>query len=246
MRPPQFSDLLATLALLLPSATASTSPPAHTLALSLWPLSAPSPTPFTTVAYTLPSTDASSSLPPSSLAEVKSFNAPSGSDDDALVRLGYADPKTGRWHGVLTGADSFAGLSASSGGKIRTVIEVVVDERGEVVGVGMGAPEVKVGEEMDAKGKGGKRKREADKKSKKKGGKQEAETTEGGKEQTPIEVRVVRVADGPKPVLNRPVVVRPDGKVEGKEEEKTFLQKYWWMIAIFIVLQIVIGGGGEK
>ncbi|KFH44662.1 hypothetical protein ACRE_045100 [Hapsidospora chrysogenum ATCC 11550] len=49
---------------------------------------------------------------------------------------------------------------------------------------------------------------------------------------------------GKQPDLNKPVVLSPEGrKVE--EQEKTFLQKYWWMIAIagFLALS---GGGAEK
>lgn len=38
-------------------------------------------------------------------------------------------------------------------------------------------------------------------------------------------VEVVRIAAGPQPVLNKPVVLRDDGKVEGEEGEKSFFQK---------------------
>ncbi|KAF2232487.1 hypothetical protein EV356DRAFT_534596 [Viridothelium virens] len=52
---------------------------------------------------------------------------------------------------------------------------------------------------------------------------------------------------GPQPHLNKPVVLNPDGKVDEKEPEKTFLQKYWWVLALFLVLQVVSAtGGGEK
>ena len=40
-----------------------------------------------------------------------------------------------------------------------------------------------------------------------------------------VRVEILPVPHGSRPVLNKPVVLRPDGKVEGKEEEKTFLQK---------------------
>ncbi|KAG9379562.1 hypothetical protein A1F94_009918 [Pyrenophora tritici-repentis] len=61
-----------------------------------------------------------------------------------------------------------------------------------------------------------------------------------------VEVEIVKKNDGPKPVLNKPIVLNADGKVDGKEPEKTFLQKYWWALALFLVVQLVAGGGGEK
>ncbi|KAK7512555.1 uncharacterized protein IWZ02DRAFT_408842 [Phyllosticta citriasiana] len=61
-----------------------------------------------------------------------------------------------------------------------------------------------------------------------------------------VDVRVERVKKGPAPVLNKPVVLDESGKVAGQEEpQKTFLQKYWWAIALFLVLQVVAGGGKE-
>ncbi|KAK7534122.1 uncharacterized protein J3D65DRAFT_660509 [Phyllosticta citribraziliensis] len=61
-----------------------------------------------------------------------------------------------------------------------------------------------------------------------------------------VDVRVEHVKKGPAPVLNKPVVLDESGKVAGQEvPEKTFLQKYWWAIALFLVLQVVAGGGKE-
>ncbi|KAK8169680.1 hypothetical protein IWX90DRAFT_187319 [Phyllosticta citrichinensis] len=61
-----------------------------------------------------------------------------------------------------------------------------------------------------------------------------------------VDVRVDHVKKGPAPVLNKPVVLDESGKVAGQEvPEKTFLQKYWWAIALFLVLQVVAGGGKE-
>ncbi|KAL9094689.1 MAG: hypothetical protein Q9165_002959 [Trypethelium subeluteriae] len=52
---------------------------------------------------------------------------------------------------------------------------------------------------------------------------------------------------GPQPHLNKPVVLNPEGKVDEKEPEKTFIQKYWWVLALFLVLQVVSAtGGGDK
>ena len=68
---------------------------------------------------------------------------------------------------------------------------------------------------------------------------------EKGREQPIVEITMAK--QGKRPVLNTPVVVNEQGQVEGKEE-KTFLQKYWWAIAIFLVMQLVAGGagGGEE
>lgn len=41
-----------------------------------------------------------------------------------------------------------------------------------------------------------------------------------------VEVEIVKRGEGPKPMLNKPVVLNAEGKLEEKEPEKTFLQKY--------------------
>ncbi|KAF2205008.1 hypothetical protein GQ43DRAFT_344654, partial [Delitschia confertaspora ATCC 74209] len=61
-----------------------------------------------------------------------------------------------------------------------------------------------------------------------------------------VEVEVVRRGAGPRPVLNKPVVLNREGRVEGKEVEKTFLQKYWWALLLFVAVQFLVGGGDEK
>lgn len=50
---------------------------------------------------------------------------------------------------------------------------------------------------------------------------------EGGKEgdKDEVAVEVVKRGKGPEPVLNRPVVLNAEGKLDGKEPEKSFLQK---------------------
>lgn len=40
-----------------------------------------------------------------------------------------------------------------------------------------------------------------------------------------VEVEIVKRNPGPKPALNKPIVLNAEGKLEGKEPEKTFLQK---------------------
>ncbi|KAH7401077.1 hypothetical protein DE146DRAFT_755513 [Phaeosphaeria sp. MPI-PUGE-AT-0046c] len=61
-----------------------------------------------------------------------------------------------------------------------------------------------------------------------------------------VEVEIVRRTPGPQPVLNKPIVLNAEGKIDSKEPEKTFLQKYWWAIALFVVVQLVAGGGDGK
>ncbi|KAF1837322.1 hypothetical protein BDW02DRAFT_491672 [Decorospora gaudefroyi] len=61
-----------------------------------------------------------------------------------------------------------------------------------------------------------------------------------------VEVEIMKKNVAPKPVMNKPIVLNAEGKLEGKEPEKSFLQKYWWALALFLVVQLVAGGGGEK
>ncbi|KAK5169765.1 uncharacterized protein LTR77_005743 [Saxophila tyrrhenica] len=61
-----------------------------------------------------------------------------------------------------------------------------------------------------------------------------------------LDVEVVRAKEGQGPVLNKPVVLTAEGKVEGKEPEKSFFQKYWWVIGGFILFQVVMSGGGKE
>jgi hypothetical protein len=41
-----------------------------------------------------------------------------------------------------------------------------------------------------------------------------------------VEVEIVQRAAGSKPVLNKPIVLNAEGKIDSKEPEKSFLQKY--------------------
>ncbi|KAB5585938.1 hypothetical protein GE09DRAFT_1072622 [Coniochaeta sp. 2T2.1] len=58
------------------------------------------------------------------------------------------------------------------------------------------------------------------------------------------QVVVVETQRGKQPDLNKPVVLSPEGRRAQPEEEKSFLQKYWWMLAIGAVL-LISGGGGD-
>ncbi|KAI6781343.1 uncharacterized protein J7T54_002235 [Emericellopsis cladophorae] len=55
---------------------------------------------------------------------------------------------------------------------------------------------------------------------------------------------VVVESMGKQPELNKPIVLSPEGK-KVEEVEKTFLQKYWYLLAIGAFLLISGGGGGS-
>ncbi|KAI2634249.1 hypothetical protein GGS26DRAFT_39552 [Hypomontagnella submonticulosa] len=50
---------------------------------------------------------------------------------------------------------------------------------------------------------------------------------------------------GKQPELNKPIVLSPEGK-NVVPEEKSFLQKYWWLIGIVVLMTMTGGGGGEQ
>ncbi|KAL2265674.1 hypothetical protein VTJ83DRAFT_6774 [Remersonia thermophila] len=54
---------------------------------------------------------------------------------------------------------------------------------------------------------------------------------------------VARTKPGVQPTPGKPIVLSPEGKKMVEQGERTFLQKYWWAIAIAAFL--VLGGGGE-
>ncbi|KAF4594873.1 cyclin-dependent protein kinase regulator pho80 [Ophiocordyceps camponoti-floridani] len=57
---------------------------------------------------------------------------------------------------------------------------------------------------------------------------------------------VLPEARGAQPQLSKPVVLSPEGNRVEPEQEKTFLQKYWWMIGIAVLVAMSGGGGGER
>ncbi|KAK4455005.1 hypothetical protein QBC34DRAFT_391287 [Podospora aff. communis PSN243] len=59
------------------------------------------------------------------------------------------------------------------------------------------------------------------------------------------QVKVVVTGRGKQPELNKPVVLSPEGK-KVVPEEKTWLQKYWWVLAIGMFLAMSGGGGDGK
>lgn len=65
-----------------------------------------------------------------------------------------------------------------------------------------------------------------------------------------VEVEVVKRAVGAQPALNKPIVLNADGKVESKEPEKSFIQK-WVLPAAYVILVqltdcLIIDTGGPS
>jgi hypothetical protein len=60
-----------------------------------------------------------------------------------------------------------------------------------------------------------------------------------------VEVEIVQRSPGPKPVLNKPIVLNAEGKLDSKEPEKSFLQKYVTLGSYttheLITLQVLVG-----
>ena len=116
-----------------------------------------------------------------SVGTLSSYTPPTGSyASDHLLRIGFSDPKSGSWRGIVTSAASFAD-------NYHKKFVIYVDERGDPFHMGFGT---------SAKGSGDE-----------------------------VEVEIVKRSEGPKPVLNKPIVLNAEGKLDSKEPEKTFLQK---------------------
>ncbi|KAJ6262878.1 hypothetical protein Dda_1435 [Drechslerella dactyloides] len=64
-----------------------------------------------------------------------------------------------------------------------------------------------------------------------------------GAEKPETEIVILRPFAGVQPTLNKPVVLMPDGRMAPpKEEEKTFLQKYWWVLVAGAILLVAAPG----
>ncbi|SLM38584.1 hypothetical protein LPUS_08851 [Lasallia pustulata] len=72
--------------------------------------------------------------------------------------------------------------------------------------------------------------------------KAQADTPAAGQQTKQFDL--VLTAPPPQPLLNRPVVLNPDGKIAEPEPEKTMFQKYWWVLLGVAVL--AMAGGGDK
>jgi hypothetical protein len=62
-----------------------------------------------------------------------------------------------------------------------------------------------------------------------------------------VEVEILKRNPGPKPVLNKPIVLNAEGKIDSKEPEKSFLQKYVLSTSVragprLTFAQVLVGG----
>lgn len=159
----------------------------HTVDIFAWPSSASKSQQLARISYTYPSLNAT----------IASYTAPSTSNNEEVVRVGFY--RSGNeWSGIATSASNFSP-------DLEKKLQLLVDASGEAYHVGFSAAPVVA--EPQAKNS---------KKSSKK-------TAPPVKDEPVIEV--LRVKPGPQPHLNKPVVVSADGQVEEKEPEKSFLQK---------------------
>jgi len=166
-----------------------------------WPVGAESPiaTPYAGISYT--STSPNGTL----ITFNRDLSLP---QDSSLVRLGYyaSSAKTPQsWTGIAVPASNFHPDAEKT-------LRLWVDSAENVYGLNF-AGVVPAAPTKVAKGKKGKK----DKKKK------EEPVVQCKREELVVEV--VRQVAGPKPVLNRPVVLNAQGKVDEKVEEKSFLQK---------------------
>ncbi|KAI9689766.1 MAG: hypothetical protein M1822_009648 [Bathelium mastoideum] len=151
-------------------------------------------------------------------ARAQKYHQPAPVSAEELVRVGLYDTKTADWVGVVTSGSQFVGNNREK------TLTLHLDQDGRPFHVGFGASAPSPSEE------------------KKQGKGKTAAAGEGG-----LNVVVKTPVRGPQPHLNKPIVLSQDGKLQEKEPEKTFLQKYWWAIALFIGLQIFSAvGGGDK
>ncbi|KAE8374316.1 hypothetical protein BDV26DRAFT_270276 [Aspergillus bertholletiae] len=61
---------------------------------------------------------------------------------------------------------------------------------------------------------------------------------------TSLVMKLKPLEAGPRPQLNRPIVVSPDGRTPEDVADKTFFQKYWWVFLIITFL--AMSGSGEE
>ena len=71
-------------------------------------------------------------------------------------------------------------------------------------------------------------------------------SAKGSGDSNEVEVEIVKRAVGPKPVLNKPIVLNAEGKLETKEPEKSFLQKYVALMTVqdavkLTLVQVLVG-----
>lgn len=210
------SALLSSLLLALTTPSLSladplTSEPSHSLTLYTSPLPSGPLEQYARISYTYPSLNSTidSRTTPSFLSSSSSSSSPL--PPTTPVKFGFFtnnnhhDPDA--WVGILTSASQFAADREKK-------IKLRVDAAGKVWSAAFFSEDAALAASTTTT-----------KKTKKAKGKgktaQEAET----EERDTLLVEVINVNKGPLMQLNKPVVVNKEGKKEGEEEEKTFLQK---------------------
>ncbi|KAI9717347.1 MAG: hypothetical protein M1828_007235 [Chrysothrix sp. TS-e1954] len=198
-----------------------------------WPVSSKSPQQLAQVSY----------KGDSSNATVDSYTPPPAPyEADNLIRVGLYDPKTSEWRGVVTSASSFDPIYQH---KLTLHVD---DAVAEPYHVGFTAYAKQPPQEL------AKAKRKAERSASRaarssQAGKPTDVPIKGAKktdeDEQPLLVVIERPVPGPTPHLNKPVVLSPDGKAPEAEPEKSFIQKYWWVLAAFLVLQVFMAAAPE-
>lgn len=177
-----------------------------------WPLSSQTPAKLAHVSY-----DTTSNFSTSLLSYTPPKIAYTQND---RVRVGLYDPKTSDWTGIVTSAASFDP-------QYRQQLSLHIDESNEVYHVGLSAfAKMSKEEEKEVKRESRSLSRAVAKAT---GVKKEAlaqRMRDQNKPDAQVLVEIIKMSQAPTPVLNKPVVLNPDGKLDGKEPEKSFLQKY--------------------
>lgn len=135
--------------------------------------------------------------PSSRYSKVDSFTPLQASlPEDDLVRVGFHDPTDSKWRGVVTSAASFDP-------KYQQKLHLYLDEDNEVWHVAIST----IPKPKPTKGKmvNGKR--------------------EPAQEAPQLVVEILPTVPAPSPILNKPVVLNAEGKVDGAVPEKSLLQK---------------------
>jgi len=121
--------VIAFIAVLFSTPVVAAEAATSTVTVYAWPLGAPSPTSFATIALSTSQTKP--------IAEVNSLRLPSiPPSSDEIVRIGLHDPSTKQWRGTATAASSFApGLARK--------LTLHVDEHGVVYHASLSAFELR-------------------------------------------------------------------------------------------------------
>ncbi|KAL7276926.1 hypothetical protein RUND412_000070 [Rhizina undulata] len=72
------------------------------------------------------------------------------------------------------------------------------------------------------------------------------EVRQGQEEYSTPSIALARPSPETVPHLNKPIVLRPDGKIPEPEAQKTFLQKYWWLLLGAAMLALTSGGAAAE